>query len=140
MKRPYRAGTAMIVLAVLAGAADAHPGHWRPGRHFGYHAASYGHGEGRPEECPAREWCGCWLAHRLGIGSGAGRSLWLAANWAHWGSPSALMPGAVVVYRHHVVQVISLAGAGRFLAISGNDGNAVRVRARSVAGAIAVRM
>jgi hypothetical protein len=92
------------------------------------------HGQ-RPAGCPER-WCGCWLALHKGISD---HRLWVARAWANWGRPSPLIPGAVVVYPHHVVEVLSALGNGRFIGVSGNDGHAVRVRERSTARAIAIR-
>lgn len=90
----------------------------------------------RPSHCPARKWCGCFLASHLGKND---RSLWLARNWAGVGS-SAGGPavGAIVVWRHHV-GVITGGTDGAWVVLSGNDGRRVRERVRSVAGAIAFR-
>ena len=44
--------------------------------------------------------------------------------------------GAVVVWRHHVGEMIGRASNGQSIIHSGNDGGAVRTRARSVAGAV----
>ncbi|MDQ8699357.1 hypothetical protein [Hyphomicrobium sp. LHD-15] len=94
-------------------------------------AASYsggGHGAGpRP-----RAWCGWWMRTQRGGGS----HLNLAWNWSKWGSPSGPQVGAVVVWRHHVGEIVGRAPNGQWLVRSGNDGGAVRTRARSVAGAV----
>lgn len=89
------------------------------------------HATGRP-----RAWCGWWLGHHLGISN---RNLWLARNWASVGS-NAGGPriGAIVVWRHHVGIITGRAGA-QWIVKSGNDGQAVRERPRSVSGAIAFR-
>jgi hypothetical protein len=93
--------------------------------------------EGRPAGCPARAWCGCWLAAHLGISN---RSLWLARNWASVGHPAGgPQPGAIVVWRHHVGTIKAVEG-GRILVLSGNDGRAVRERWRTTAGVIAYRV
>lgn len=90
---------------------------------------------GRPANCPARAWCGCWLANYFGLHD---RDLWLARNWAKRGHRVAgPAPGVIGVYRHHVVLVRAVRGRGRILALSGNDGNAVRERERSTRGIIA---
>lgn len=90
----------------------------------------------RPAGCPARAWCGCYLAAHLGIHD---RSLWLARNWARRGtSAGGPAVGAIVVWRHHVGKIVGQSG-GRWIVHSGNDGRAVRTRARSLAGAIAFR-
>lgn len=92
---------------------------------------------GRPSGCPARRWCGCWLAHHLGLSN---RSLWLARNWARIGSPAhGPAPGVVAVWPHHVGIVTGVPGPGRIVLKSGNDGRAVRERERSSRGVIAWR-
>lgn len=92
---------------------------------------------GRPAHCPARRWCGCYLAAHLGIQS---RSLWVARNWAAVGH-RASGPGAgvVAVWRHHV-GIIKAVEGNRILVLSGNDGRAVRERWRTTAGVIAYRV
>jgi hypothetical protein len=87
---------------------------------------------GRP-----RSWCGWWLAQHRGIRDAR---LNLARNWAHlYGSPSNPQPGAVVVWRNHVGELVEHVSGDVWVVRSGNDGRAVRTRARSVAGAIAFR-
>lgn len=89
------------------------------------------HGDGRPSA-----WCGWWLGQHLGLHS---RNLWLARNWAGVGrSSNGPRIGAVVVWRHHV-GIITGHHDGKWIVKSGNDGHAVRERARSIAGAIAFR-
>lgn len=95
------------------------------------------HTEAKPAGCPARAWCGCWLAGHLGINN---RNLWLARNWASFGSNAGgPAPGVIAVWRHHVGQVIAVTGRGTAIVLSGNDGGAVRQRERSLAGVIAWR-
>jgi hypothetical protein len=91
---------------------------------------------GRPAHCPARRWCGCYMAVHLGIQS---RSLWVARNWARVGHPAG-GPGAgvVAVWRHHVGLIKAVDG-NRILVLSGNDGQAVRERWRTTTGVIAYR-
>lgn len=97
---------------------------------------------GPPPGCPPRLWCGCWLAKHLGIND---RSLWLARNWAHVGSPaSGPAPGVIAVFARgrrggHVGQITAVLGPGRIMLLSGNDGRAVRERERSTRGVIAYR-
>jgi hypothetical protein len=67
------------------------------------------------------------------------RSLWLARNWAHEGSPASPGVGVVVVWPHHVGIITGQADNGEWIVQSGNDGGAVRNRPRSIAGAIAFR-
>jgi hypothetical protein len=69
-----------------------------------------------------------------------GAGLALARNWAHVGYPvSGPAPGIIGVMPHHVFQVVAVIGRGMVMAISGNDGNRVRTRARSTARVIAWR-
>ena len=92
---------------------------------------------GRPAGCPARSWCGCWLASHLGISD---RSLWLARNWARVGhSAGGPQVGAIVVWRHHVGKVTAVDG-NRIRVLSGNDSKMVRERWRTTAGVIAYRV
>jgi hypothetical protein len=81
-------------------------------------------------------WCGWWLGQHLGMPL---RRLWLAINWASVGS-NAGGPGigVIVVWRHHVGIITGQRGS-QWIVKSGNDGGAVRERARSVANAIAYR-
>ena len=72
-------------------------------------------------------------AHAEGRRSGIQRGLELAAITA---SPTSPQVGAVVVWRHHVGEIVGHASNGQWIVRSGNDGGAVRTRARSVAGAI----
>lgn len=92
---------------------------------------------GPPPGCPARAWCGCWLAQHLGIKD---RSLWLAREWARIGSAaSGPAPGVIAVWPHHVGIVRQVTGPGRAVVLSGNDSRAVRERERSLRGVIAWR-
>lgn len=101
-----------------------------------HHETSYGSGSyrgsvgGRP-----RAWCGWWMRTQRG----GGPHLNLAWNWSRWGRPASPQVGAVVVWRHHVGEIVGRAANGQWLVRSGNDGGAVRTRARSIAGAV-VRM
>lgn len=82
---------------------------------------------GRP-----RAWCGWWMRTQLG----GGPEFNLAANWKRYGRPSGPHVGAVVVWPHHVGMITGRAANGQWIVKSGNDGNAVRERPRSVAGAV----
>ena len=74
------------------------------------------------------------------VGGSPGPEYNLARNWAHWGRPaSGPAPGVIGVMPHHVFKVVQVLGHGTVLAVSGNDGHAVRVRPRSTAGVIAWR-
>ncbi len=97
-----------------------------PRYHFG--------GEGKP-----RRWCGWYMQRKTGVTSKVtGRNLNMAREWAHVGTPASPAPGVIVVWRHHVGQIVEKVSNG-WMIHSGNDGNAVRTRVRSIAGAIAFR-
>lgn len=80
---------------------------------------------------PSR-WCGWWMRSQRG----GGPQFNVAWNWRFYGQPTAPQVGAVVVWRHHVGEIVGRAGNGMWIVRSGNDGGAVRTRARSVAGAV----
>lgn len=91
--------------------------------------------EARPAGCPTK-WCGCWLERVLGF---ADKALWRARNWASVGKPAdGPASGVVVVWPHHV-GIITGQAEGKWIVKSGNDGNRVRERPRSMAGVIAFR-
>jgi hypothetical protein len=103
----------------------------RRGKHVAHRSRAHvARAGGRP-----RAWCGWWLGNHLGI---ANRNLWLARNWASIGRRAHPGIGVVVVWRHHVGIITGRAGS-KWIVKSGNDGNAVRERPRSIAGAIAFR-
>jgi hypothetical protein len=79
-----------------------------------------------------RQWCGWWMRTQRG----GGPEFNLAWNWRNYGRPTTPQVGAVVVWRHHVGEIVGRASNGQWIVRSGNDGGAVRTRARSVAGAI----
>ena len=81
-------------------------------------------------------WCG-WEMRQL-VSGDPGPAFNLARNWAHWGQAGPAGVGAVVVWSHHVGKIVGLEG-GEWIVESGNDGNRVRTRPRSIAGAIAIR-
>lgn len=83
-------------------------------------------------------WCGWYM--RTQMHRDPGPAFNLARNWAHYGS-RAFGPaiGVLVVWRHHVGEIVGRANHGQWMVHSGNDGHAVRTRARSVRGAIAFR-
>jgi hypothetical protein len=82
-------------------------------------------------------WCGWYM--RSQVGADPGPQYNLARSWAHYGSnaggPSV---GTIVVWPHHVGKIVGQQN-GQWVVESGNDGHAVRVRPRSLAGAIAFR-
>ena len=94
-----------------------------------------------PADARPRQWCGWWMQQHTGITSKmVKRNLNLAREWAHVGTrASGPGPGVIGVSPHHVVQVLKVVSPGRILAISGNDGRAVRTRVRSTRGIFAWR-
>lgn len=76
-------------------------------------------------------WCGWYMRSR----HGGGPEFNLAANWRRWGSPGSPQIGAIVVWDHHVGEIVGKADNGQWIVLSGNDGGAVRRRARSISGA-----
>jgi hypothetical protein len=87
---------------------------------------------GRP-----RAWCGWYM--RQQVGGDPGPQYNLARSWAHYGSNAGGPTiGAIVVWRHHVGKIVGREN-GQWIVQSGNDGHAVRIRPRSLAGAIAFR-
>jgi len=84
-----------------------------------------------------RAWCGSYLSKYLGKPD---RRLALARSWASEGM-NAGGPGigVVVVWPHHVGIITGQTPDGQWIVHSGNDGGAVRTRARSLARAIAFR-
>src|ERR1700720_2287420 len=95
------------------------------GGQFGAHVG------GRPAA-----WCG-WEMRQL-VSGDPGPAFNLARNWAHWGQAGAAGVGAGVGWPHHVGKIVGQEG-GQWVIESGNDGNRVRTRPRSIAGAIAIR-
>jgi hypothetical protein len=81
-------------------------------------------------------WCG-WEMRQL-VSGDPGPAFNLARNWAHWGQAGPAGVGAVVVWSHHVGKIVGQEG-GEWVIESGNDGNRVRTRPLSIAGAIAIR-
>jgi hypothetical protein len=81
-------------------------------------------------------WCGWEM--RLLVSGDPGPAFNLARNWAHWGQAGPAGVGAVVVWSHHVGKIVGQED-GEWIIESGNDGNRVRTRPRSIAGAIAIR-
>lgn len=115
---------ALAITVGLSGSLGAH--RYRPHHHVVYR-------DGRPSA-----WCGWYMRHN--VGSDPGVQYNLARNWAHWGHPAyGPAPGVIGVMPHHVFKVVQVLGHGTVLAISGNDGHAVRTRPRSTAGVIAWR-
>jgi hypothetical protein len=151
MKKKLVAVLALLATVVLfpQSSAQARGHHYRHGAKY-WHAARSHHRYGYRAHRFARRngvrvarssgrpsaWCGWWLGHHLGMNK---RNLWLARNWASVGS-NAGGPGigVVVVWRHHVGVITGRSGSD-WIVKSGNDGNRVRERVRSISGAIAFR-
>ena len=151
MKKKLVAVLALLATVVLfsQSSAQARGHHYRHGAkywhaarshpRYGYRAHRFGRRNGvRVARSCGRPsaWCGWWLGNHLGMNK---RDLWLARNWASVGS-TAGGPGigVVVVWRHHVGLITGRSGSG-WIVKSGNDGNRVRERVRSISGAIAFR-
>lgn len=139
--RVFLAALLFCLVASFAGDADAAVRH-RP-VHPMVAALGYGLAHMMATARPLRHdprpaaWCGWYMRHVLGIED---RSYNLARNWAHFGWPAPEPAvGVIVVWPHHVGEIVGYAGNGRWLVKSGNDGDAVRTRLRSLRGAIALR-
>ena len=119
----------------------------RPGAHRAEHRTAQraqlrrlrrSHGPGRRQHAiqrrraRPRRWCGWWMRTQRG----GGPAFNVAWNWRNYGRATSPQVGAVVVWRHHVGEIVGQASNGQWIVRSGNDGGAVRTRARSVAGAI----
>jgi hypothetical protein len=83
-------------------------------------------------------WCGIYARSHL-VSRDPGTAFNLACNWLRWGRPTTPVIGAIVVWcnghHHHVGKITGPCNGSVCVVTSGNDGNAVRTRARSVAGA-----
>jgi hypothetical protein len=100
-------------------------------------AAAQAHGHHHSHGHHGTPWCGIYLSNYLGKHD---RNLALARNWAHEGAPAAGPGvGVVAVWPHHVGIITGRAPDGEWIVHSGNDGNAVRTRPRSLARVIAFR-
>jgi hypothetical protein len=85
-----------------------------------------------------RAWCGWWMRHHVSQDPGVAFNL--ARNWARYGrAAGGPAVGVIVVWPHHVGIITGRDGAGQWIVKSGNDGHAVRERARSLDGVFAYR-
>jgi hypothetical protein len=124
--------------AISAAAASERPAR-RSSRRDG---SAEGRSESRAERSSERnsggvgprpsQWCGWWMRTQRG----GGPEFNLAWNWTKYGSAGSPQVGAVVVWRHHVGEIVGQGSNGQWLVRSGNDGGQVRTRARSIAGAV----
>lgn len=94
--------------------------------------------EARYDNSRPSAWCG-WQMRQWHPNAG-GSELNLARNWAKVGHAVNAQIGAIVVWYHHVGEIVGKTSNGEYIIRSGNDGHAVRERPRSIAGAIAFRM
>ncbi len=119
----------LLIAVALAIAAPAHA------RHHHLH----GHVHHRSHVARHVPWCGLYMMQVKGKHD---PRLARAAQWAREGSPAGgPVVGAIVVWAHHVGEIRGGPDRfGRYLVHSGNDGNAVRTRWRSLRGAIAFRL
>ena len=87
----------------------------------------------------ASRWCGSYARTHL-VSRDPGTAYNLACNWQHWGRATSPHEGAIVVWcshgHHHVGKITGPCSGHICVVTSGNDGRAVRTRARSVAGAV----
>lgn len=104
-------------------------------------------GDARPSQCPAKLWCGCWLADYLGIRDAKlFHELWSARRWASYGlKASGPAPGVIAVFKRgknggHVGIVTSVPRRGVIVMKSGNDNGEVRERERPIKNVIAWRL
>lgn len=127
MTRILCAVAMVCALALAVSTAQARPKH----HHRHVTDSSGNHADPRP-----RAWCGWWMRRHLGVSD---RAYNLARNWARYGSRAhGPAVGVIVVWRHHVGIIVGR-GEDGWIVKSGNDGNAVRERERSMRGVIAYR-
>jgi hypothetical protein len=120
---------ALALLCAFASSAEART--YRHRYHNRHISLRHSH-MGRPAA-----WCGWYM--RTQVGGDPGPEYNLARAWSHYGvSTGGPTVGAIVVWRHHVGKIVGQEN-GQWIVQSGNDGRAVRARARSLAGAIAFR-
>ncbi len=79
-----------------------------------------------------KQWCGWYMRTR----HGGGPALNVAWAWRHFGRPGAPQVGAIVVWRHHVGEIVGQTPQGRWIVLSGNWSKGVRRHVMSLKGAI----
>jgi len=86
-----------------------------------------------------RAWCGWQM--RQEVWRDPGPVFNRAVEWKRYGT-AAHGPaiGVIVVWPHHVGRIVGRDDRGNWIVRSGNDGHAVRERARSLRGVIAFRL
>lgn len=105
---------------------------YRPNDTQQAYSSNPGNGRAMGNNHRPRRWCGWFMRQR----HGGGPEFNLAYNWRHRGSPAAPHVGAIVVWPHHVGEIVGRAPSGLWIVLSGNDGGRVRERARSIRGAL----
>ncbi len=129
------AATALLCVLGTSAEAKSHRHHRHHVHHYKHHHVRHHHVasySARP-----RAWCGWYM--RSQVGGDPGPEFNLARAWARYGSNAGgPAVGAIVVWPHHVGRIVGHEN-GKWIVQSGNDGGAVRTRARSLAGAIAFR-
>lgn len=93
--------------------------------------ADFGFSSAHGNNAKPRKWCGWYMRQKFG----GGPAYNVAWNWARRGVPAAPHVGAIVVWRHHVGYISGRSAKG-WIITSGNDGNAVRSRVRSIRNAV----
>ena len=85
-----------------------------------------------------QKWCGWQM--RKEVWSDPGPAFNRAIEWKRYGT-AARGPavGVIVVWPHHVGKIVGRDETGRWIVRSGNDGGALRERARSLRGVVAFR-
>jgi uncharacterized protein (TIGR02594 family) len=88
----------------------------------------------------ARQWCAAFANMVLARTGYRGSGSAAAVSFAHYGSPApGPVPGAIVVFPHHVGFVVGVEGPGRVRVVSGNHGHRVGEGVYSTRGVIAYR-
>jgi len=88
----------------------------------------------------AHDWCAAFANLVLQRTGHRGSGSALARSFAHYGRPApGPVPGAIVVFPHHVGFVIRAEGSGRIRVVSGNHGHRVGEGLYSMRRAIAYR-
>jgi uncharacterized protein (TIGR02594 family) len=88
----------------------------------------------------SRQWCAAFANMVLERTGHRGSGSAAAVSFAHYGSPApGPVPGAIVVFPHHVGFVVGVEGPGKVRVVSGNHGHRVGEGVYSTRGVIAYR-
>jgi hypothetical protein len=122
--------------AIMCSLAHAHPRHHHSRHHYS-RSESAGVTNVTGDPAPGNtNWCGWYMRQKFRVMDKAYNR---ASYWIHYGSRAAGPAiGVIVVWAHHVGVIVGKTAEG-WIVESGNDGDAVRRRVRSLAGAIAFR-